>query len=107
MTQLDPRPGTPSDDAVGAEPSVAIAVTAVAPAAAAARRAPERPHGAHRRTSLREMFISFEQRDFRYLGLSTLALGFGQWAQQLGLAWLTLSLTGSAVQLGAISAFRG
>ncbi|RLT27301.1 MAG: MFS transporter [Chloroflexi bacterium] len=44
---------------------------------------------------------------FRYLGLSTLAIGFGQWAQQIGLAWLMYSMTGSAAQLGAISAFRG
>src|SRR5579864_6922755 len=55
---------------------------------------------------LHEMFISFEQPDFRRLALSTLALGFGQWAQQIGLAWLAYSLSGSAVQLGAISAFR-
>jgi MFS family permease len=55
---------------------------------------------------LRLTFISFANRDFRYLGLSTLALGFGQWAQQIGLAWLAFDLTGSAVQLGAISAFR-
>jgi MFS family permease len=59
-----------------------------------------------RRVRLPKAFISFEEPDFRYLGLSTLALGFGQWAQQIGLAWLALDLTGSAVQLGAISAFR-
>jgi predicted MFS family arabinose efflux permease len=56
---------------------------------------------------MRTAFAAFEQRDFRYLGLSTLALGFGQWAQQLGLAWLALELTGSPIQLGTISAFRG
>ncbi|MDP2326525.1 MAG: MFS transporter [Dehalococcoidia bacterium] len=56
---------------------------------------------------LKTAFAAFEDRDFRYLGLSTLALGLGQWAQQLGLAWLALELTGSAVQLGTISAFRG
>lgn len=59
------------------------------------------------RTSLREVFVSFEQRDFRYLGLSTLAVGFGQWAQQLGLPLLTLELTGSATQLGLLATFRG
>ena len=32
-----------------------------------------------------------------------LALGFGQWAQQIGMAWLAYDLTGSAVQLGAQS----
>jgi MFS family permease len=56
---------------------------------------------------LRETFVSFEQRDFRYLSLSTLAIGFGQWAQQIGLAWLVLAMTDSAAQLGTISAFRG
>jgi MFS family permease len=39
--------------------------------------------------------------------LSTLAVGFGQWAQQLGLPLLTLELTGSATQLGALAFFRG
>lgn len=50
------------------------------------------------------MFASFEQRDFRYLALSTLALGTAQWAQQLGLTWLALELTGSAVDVGVVSA---
>ncbi|MFA7249202.1 MAG: MFS transporter [Dehalococcoidia bacterium] len=57
--------------------------------------------------SLRRAFVSFEERDFRYLGLSSLALGLGQWGQQIALAWLALELTGSAVQIGIISAFRG
>lgn len=59
-----------------------------------------------RRFRLPQAFVSFEDPDFRYLGLSTLALGFGQWAQQIGMAWLAYDLTGSAVQLGTISAFR-
>ena len=59
-----------------------------------------------RRFRLPQAFVSFEDADFRYLGLSTLALGFGQWAQQIGMAWLAYDLTGSAVQLGAISVFR-
>ncbi len=65
------------------------------------------PPPVRRRSSLRSAFVAFENRDFRYLGLSTLAIGFGQWAQQIGLAWLMYSMTGSAAQLGAISAFRG
>ena len=59
-----------------------------------------------RRFRLPQAFVSFEDADFRYLGLSTLALGFGQWAQQIGMAWLAYDLTGSAVHLGAISVFR-
>ncbi|MEI7925773.1 MAG: MFS transporter [Chloroflexota bacterium] len=51
------------------------------------------------------MFVAFEQRDFRYLALSTLALGTAQWAQQIGLTWLALQLTGSAVEVGIVSAF--
>ena len=59
------------------------------------------------RPTWRQVFVSFEQRDFRYLGLSTVAVGFGQWAQQLGLPLLTLELTGSATQLGFLAFFRG
>ena len=81
------------------------------PTGAVAAVPPDRPSGApaprRRGSTLRAAFASFEHRDFRYLGLSTLALGLGQWAQQIALAWLALELTGSAVQLGAISAFRG
>ncbi len=51
------------------------------------------------------MFVAFDQRDFRYLALSTLALGTAQWAQQIGLTWLALQLTGSAVEVGIVSAF--
>ena len=64
-----------------------------------------RPHGIF--GAVRTAFISFEQRDFRYLGLSSLALGFGQWGQQIALAVLAYDLTGSAFQLGAVAAFRG
>jgi len=77
------------------DPSAAEAEDAAAPA-----RPRERSH-------VRAALVSFEQRDFRYLGLSTLVLGLGQWAQQIAIAWLALELTGSPIQLGAISAFRG
>ncbi|MEZ4502434.1 MAG: MFS transporter [Dehalococcoidia bacterium] len=60
-----------------------------------------------RKASLADVFVSFRERDFRYLALSTLAVGFGQWAQQIGLFWLVLELTGSSAQLGFIAAFRG
>ncbi len=69
--------------------------------------APEFAASRRQRGRISTALVSFADRDFRYLGLSTLALGFGQWAQQVALAWLALELTGSAVQLGAISAFRG
>lgn len=54
---------------------------------------------------LRIMFVAFEQRDFRYLALSTLSLGTAQWAQQIGLTWLALQMTGSAIEVGIVSAF--
>lgn len=85
--------------------SSALTIPPAAPAAALTPPAPARP--GRRAPSLRQVFVSFEQRDFRYLGLSTLAVGFGQWAQQLGLPLLTLDLTGSATQLGFLAFFRG
>ncbi len=57
--------------------------------------------------STSEVFVSFGLRDFRYLTLSTLAAGFAQWAKQLALFALVYEMTGSAVQLGAVAAFRG
>lgn len=59
------------------------------------------------KTSTSEIFVSFRLRDFRYLTLSTLAAGFAQWAKQLALFALVYEMTGSAVQLGAVAAFRG
>jgi len=59
------------------------------------------------RASTSEVFVSFGLRDFRYLTLSTLAAGFAQWAKQLALFALVYEMTGSAVQLGAVAAFRG
>jgi MFS family permease len=53
------------------------------------------------------VFVSFKLRDFRYLTLSTLAAGFAQWAKQIALFALIFDMTGSAVQLGTIAAFRG
>ncbi|MCK9487105.1 MAG: MFS transporter [Dehalococcoidia bacterium] len=52
-------------------------------------------------------FVSLRSRDFRLLWFSTVATGFGQWGQQIGLNWLVFLLTGSAVQLGAVSFFGG
>jgi len=53
------------------------------------------------------VFVSFRVADFRYLALSTLAVGYGQWAQQIGLFWLVLQFTDSPAQLGFLAAFRG
>lgn len=79
----------------GGRPGAVVAV-----AGPGARAAP-------RQGALRGVFISFQSRDFRYLSLSSLALGFGQWAQQIGLAWLALQLTGSATQIGGVAAVQG
>ncbi len=65
------------------------------------------PGGGRRRATPAEIFVSFRLRDFRYLTLSTLASGFAQWAKQLALFALVYDMTGSAVQLGAVAAFRG
>ena len=65
------------------------------------------PGSGRRRVSTGETFASFRIRDFRYLALSTLAAGFAQWAKQLALFALVYEMTGSAVQLGAVAAFRG
>jgi len=46
-------------------------------------------------------------RNFRYLFLSTISLSFAQWFQSIGLGWLVLQLTGSAAQMGAITATQG
>jgi MFS family permease len=57
-------------------------------------------------SAFRRTFASFSNRDFRYLTLSSIAVGFGQWGQQIALSWLMFVLTGSAAQLGAV-AFAG
>lgn len=45
--------------------------------------------------------------NFRYLLQSTLAIGLGQWGQQIALGWLVFVLTRSAVQLGAVALTGG
>ena len=62
---------------------------------------------AHGSGRLVRSFASMRQRDFRYLTLSTVSLGFGQWFQQIGLNWLVFQVTGSATQMGAITFLRG
>ncbi|MDO9444447.1 MAG: MFS transporter [Dehalococcoidia bacterium] len=78
-----------------------------APEDAAPVAAPAGPPAKRRKATPAEIFVSFRLRDFRYLTLSTLAAGFAQWAKQLALFALVYDMTGSAVQLGAVAAFRG
>ena len=72
-------------------------------APAAAPPPSPRPRG---RVTLKEIFVSLGSRDFRLLCASSLALGFGQWAQQVALPYLALELTGSAAQIGGIAAVQ-
>jgi MFS family permease len=58
-------------------------------------------------SKLRRTFTSFESRDFRFLTLSSIAVGFGQWGQQIALSWLVFVLTGSAAQLGGVAFVGG
>ena len=51
--------------------------------------------------------VSFKERDFRWLWIGTVTVGFGQWGQQIGLNYLVYLLTGSAVQMGAVTAVGG
>lgn len=51
--------------------------------------------------------ISFRERDFRWLWIGTITIGFGQWGQQIGLNYLVYVLTGSAVQMGAVTFVGG
>jgi len=52
-------------------------------------------------------FLSLRDRDFRLFWYGTVSVGFSQWGQQIGLNWLVFVLTGSAVQLGAVSFVGG
>jgi len=88
-----PVPGLVSDASIPPPPPA----TPPAPSGAPGRRKP----------SIGETFASMRLRDFRYLAASTLAAGFGQWAKQLALFALAYEMTGSAVQLGFVAAFRG
>lgn len=83
--------------------AVAAATPEPATATPATVPAPTRPRG---RVTLKEIFASLESRDFRLLCASSLALGFGQWAQQVSLPYLALQLTGSAAQIGGIAAVQ-
>ncbi|MFN8584560.1 MAG: MFS transporter [Dehalococcoidia bacterium] len=48
------------------------------------------------------------QRDFRFLFLSSIATGYAQWGQMIGMSWLVYELTGrSAVHLAAVNFVGG
>ncbi|MBM2826675.1 MAG: transporter [Dehalococcoidia bacterium] len=52
-------------------------------------------------------FVSLKYRDFRFLLLSSLGLGMGQWFQQIGMGFLVYEATGQAKQLAFIYTLRG
>jgi len=52
-------------------------------------------------------FESLGLRDYRLLWLGQLSTTMGQWMDQTARSWLIYSITGSALQLGLMSAVRG
>jgi MFS family permease len=52
-------------------------------------------------------FESLTLRDYRLLWLGQMTTSMGQWMDQTARSWLIYQMTGSALQLGAISAVRG
>lgn len=52
-------------------------------------------------------FESLALRDFRFLWLGQLTTSMGQWMDQVTRAWLIYAMTGSAMQLGLVTAARG
>jgi MFS family permease len=82
-------------------PAPAAALVALPPTPPAGDAAPARPR---RFAGPREALAI---RDFRFLFWSTVSSGYAQWAQTIGVGLLVYDLTGSAVQLAAVSATRG
>jgi MFS family permease len=52
-------------------------------------------------------FESLSLTDYRLLWLGQLSTSMGQWMDQTARSWLVYSMTGSALQLGLVSAVRG
>ncbi|MSQ15842.1 MAG: MFS transporter [Dehalococcoidia bacterium] len=52
-------------------------------------------------------FVSLKERNFRYLILGSVGMGFGQWFQQIGLLWLMKVITESPTLVGVLAAVRG
>lgn len=60
------------------------------------------------RGRVKTAFLALSLRDFRYLFISTVSAGFGQWAQMIGMGWLVFELTGHSVsQLAMVAAIGG
>ncbi len=56
----------------------------------------------------RNALVALSLRDFRYLFISTVSAGFGQWAQMIGMGWLVFEMTGHSVsQLAIVAALGG
>ncbi len=61
-----------------------------------------------RSSRARNAFVALSIRDFRYLFISTVSAGFGQWAQMIGMGWLVFEMTGHSVrQLAMVAALGG
>ncbi len=88
---MSPSPAAPHQDASPGDPATPATPIAALPVTSKWRRT----------------FASFESRDFRFLTLSSIAVGFGQWGQQIALSWLVFVLTGSAAQLGGVAFVGG
>lgn len=59
------------------------------------------------RRHLNRTFVSLNIKDFRFLTLSSLGMGYGQWFQMVGLPLIAYDMTGSGAQMGLITALRG
>ncbi|MDA0270690.1 MAG: MFS transporter [Chloroflexi bacterium] len=95
---------------MAADPETPDRTSPSPPAASGTAALPPPPPGApsiRKKPSIADIFVSLKMRDFRYLTLSTLAAGFAQWAKQLALFALAYDMTGSAMQLATVAAFRG
>src|SRR5262249_30515432 len=58
-------------------------------------------------TGLGHTFVSLHLRDYRLLWLGQLSTNMGQWMDQVTRGWLIYQITGSALQLGLVTALRG
>src|SRR5215470_230702 len=58
-------------------------------------------------TDLGHTFVSLRLRDYRLLWLGQLSTNMGQWMDQVTRGWLIYQITGSALQLGLVTALRG
>lgn len=66
-----------------------------------------RPHGVLSHLTGLSTFESLRVRDFRLLLLGQASSHMGQWMDQVARGWLMYQITGSALQLGLVTAMRG